>query len=319
VAELSDQYKFVVESLMVGRVIPFLGSGVNLRTPPRPGEWKPDDGILPSGAELAEHLAAIAEYPRRDDEKSLNLLRIAQYVAIRRDETYLYDNLHPVFDRDFEPTAVHRLLAGLPAALAARGGKKPHQLIVTTNYDDVLERAFDEAGQAYDLVYYEAKRGDRQGKFWHRPPDDEPRVIEKPTTYRKLSLDSRSVILKIHGAVSRNRDRGDDDSYVITEDDYIDYPSYDDIPKVLSQEFGQRRFLFLGYSLGDWNLRVIFRRIWKDQGLQKRSWSVSLSDDPIERLFWAKRNVEFLRADLQEYAGGLETMLRDWPGAGGEP
>jgi hypothetical protein len=50
---------------------------------------------------------------------------------------------------------------------------------VTTNYDDSLERAFEEAGEAYDLVAYIADGEDR-GRFLHRVQGEESVVINRP-------------------------------------------------------------------------------------------------------------------------------------------
>ena len=60
---------------------------------------------------------------------------------------------------------------------------------------------------------------------------------------------------------------------MITEDHYIDYLTKTDIGELLPAELlGQARreshFLFLGYSMRDWNLRVILHRIWGQQALE---------------------------------------------------
>ena len=48
-------------------------------------------------------------------------------------------------------------------------------------------------------------------------------MITRPETYTGISLDERSVILKVHGAVDRHERRSFNDSYVISEDHYIDF------------------------------------------------------------------------------------------------
>ena len=62
--------------------------------------------------------------------------------------------------------------------LREKGYSQGGQLIVTTNYDDLMERAFRETGEEFDLVAYGRARQQR-GKFWHLPPDGEARIIEK--------------------------------------------------------------------------------------------------------------------------------------------
>ena len=51
------------------------------------------------------------------------------------------------------------------------------------------------------MVTYVAT-GPFRGKFWHRPPGEEPRPIDVPNTYAtELTLERRRVLLKLHGAV----------------------------------------------------------------------------------------------------------------------
>ena len=90
----------------------------------------------------------------------------------------LYDKLHELFDADYPPSRLHELLASLPRRLGL-AERRRYQLIMTTNYDDALERAFRAAGEAFDLVWYVAETEDR-GKFLHLPPDGEPRSGDQP-------------------------------------------------------------------------------------------------------------------------------------------
>src|SRR5262249_8352924 len=149
---------------------------------------------------------------------------------------------------------LHTFLALLPGRLESLAGERRHQVIVTTNYDDVLEEAFRRAGEPYDVVYYRAgsNRTRSQGRFWHAPFQGEGRPIERPTRYDRLPLGERTVILKVHGLTCRTR-RAADDSYVISEDDYIEYLASAGLatflPKTLMAVLVDSHFLFLGYSL----------------------------------------------------------------------
>jgi hypothetical protein len=184
---------------------------------------------------------------------------------------------------------------------------------VTTNYDDALERAFGEAGEPFDLVTYIAEGEDR-GKFVHWPPGEGPTVIDRPNEYRRLVPEERTVILKIHGAVDRSDPDGQWDSYVITEDHYIDYLARTDIanliPVTLAAKLRRSHFLFLGYRMRDWNLRVILHRIWGEQKLKYKSWAIQLDPDEIDREFWEMRGVDILEVPLERYVEALETSLR---------
>jgi len=305
-----DHYRLVANRILEGRVSPFLGAGVNLCERPEKTPWQL--GVyLPNADELAHALAVKSLYP---DKKDVDLLRVSQWMDAILGEGALYEYLRSLFDADYPPNSVHRLLAGIPSAMKAKGAQPAHQLILTTNYDDALERAFDEKGEKYDLVWYEAKKKRGLcGKFVHRPPGEEPRPIDVPNEYADLSLDERTVILKLHGAV----DRADSarDSYVITEDNYIDYMVQSDIsgqiPKTLREYMEDSHFLFLGYSMGDWNLRVILNRIWGAQQLDLKSWSVQKKHakaqwNKIEQRLWSDRgNVDLLYVPLKQYVDGL--------------
>jgi hypothetical protein len=160
--------------------------------------------------------------------------------------------------------------------------------------------------------------GDNRGKFMHWLPDGEARLIEKPNEYRDLSLEQRTVILKIHGAVDRAKT--DRDSFVITEDHYIDYLTRTDIsnliPVTLAAKFRRSHFLFLGYSLRDWNLRVILHRIWGEQKLDYKSWAILSNPDKLDQEFWKKRNVDILDICLEDYIKGLRDRIQALPPAG---
>jgi SIR2-like domain len=307
-------YQDVADAILEGDVVPFLGAGVNLcQRNPVPTPFAPGP-YLPSGTELAEYLATKRRFP--PEETTRDLLRVAQYVGVRRGWGKLYQDLRGVFTTEYTPNSAHKLLARLPREL--RNANVPQQLVITTNYDDALERAYDEVGEKYDVVYYDARRDGHLGKFFHRRHGAEvPDLIEVPNEYAELDLAERPVILKIHGAIDRVE--ATRDSYVITEDDYIEYLTRDEIRgfSALKAPMQQRSFLFLGYSLQDWNLRVILNRIWDKHGPTMHSWAIQKHDEArseqsieVERKLWDDRgDVELLFEDLAVYVEKLGTCI----------
>jgi hypothetical protein len=311
---LEAHFVTVVKALLSGRVVPLLGAGVNLTGRPEAEEWAYGKH-LPSGRELAAYLAESFAYPSAD----LDLVRVSQYAAVMAGSGPLYDELHRLFDFDYPPTPLHGLLAGLPGLLRERGTPR-YQMILTTNYDDALEKAFRDADEPFDLITYVAE-GEQRGSFLHCPPDEHGRVIEVPNKYNGLPVDergdpARTVILKIHGAVDRLRP--EHDSFVITEDHYIEYLTRSDIssllPASLVAKLKRSHFLFLGYSMRDWNLRVILHRIWGEQRLTWASWAVQLNPEPIEQQFWNLRGVQIYNVSLSDYVAELEHRISDGAG-----
>jgi hypothetical protein len=306
--DLSAHYRLVAQALADGRAVPFLGAGVNLCGRPEGAAWSMGR-FLPSATELADYLAESLGYPSKDGRE---LLRVSQYISVMTGSGPLYTKLRDLFDVDYPPTKLHEFLAALPALFAVKGlpERASNPLLVTTNYDDMLERAYAAAGVAYDVVTYIAE-GEHSGKFMHILSDGSAQIVDKPNEYRGIPLTKRPVILKIHGAIDR-RD-GDNDSYVITEDHYIEYLSRTDISSLLpiqiAAKLKQSHFLFLGYSLSDWNLRVILHRIWGQQRLTWNSWAIQRNSHELDRKFWLMRGVEILDVDLETYVTDLERHL----------
>ena len=305
---LAPHCRRVMRAVLEGRVVTLLGAGANLCGRP-PGEAWERGRYLPSGAELARHLAARFDYPDADLH---DLVRISEYAYVMTGSGPLYDQLHEVFDADYAIGPLHRFLAALPGRLAAGGRRRMCPLIVTTNYDDALERAFGEAGEPFDVVSYMAD-GEHRGRFVHRAPGADAVVVERPNEYRALRPDERAVILKMHGAVDRTDPDAPWDSYVITEDHYIEYLARTDIanlvPVTLAAKLRRSHFLFLGYSMRDWNLRVILHRIWGEQKLKYKSWAVQLRPSELDREFWELRGVDVLDVPLDEYVAALDVVL----------
>jgi hypothetical protein len=310
-----DHYKRVVKYLIEGTVVPLLGAGVNMCGRPDSATWSEDAHYLPDGRDLARYLAEYFSYPH-EDAKELNLARVSQYGAVMDGSGPLYKALQKLFTGQYEPTAVHRFLAALPGALEEAGHTRSCQLIVTTNYDDALESAFREEHEEFDLVTYMAD-GPHRGRFVHVPAGEEPVVINVPNQYVDFPIDergdlTRTVILKIHGAVDRNAP-ATWSSYLITEDHYIDYLSQSElsnlVPAALVSKMMESHFLFLGYSMRDWNLRVLLNRIWGEQPLSYKSWAVQLRPEKLDEEFWEKRGVDILDAPIDEYMAGLGESL----------
>jgi SIR2-like protein len=314
---LQAHYRTVVKEMFEGRVVPLLGAGVNLCGRPHGLEWEYGQReFMPSGLELARFLADRFDFPTEDVR---DLVRVSQFAYVMQGSGPLYEELHQLFDADYPPTSLHTFLAEFPGLQRERG-MVHYQPIVTTNYDDALERAFHDAGEPYDVVTYVAE-GDHRGKFLHWPHEEEPRLIDKPNEYTDLALSERTVILKMHGAIDRGD--ADRDSYVITEDHYIDYLTRTDIsnlvPVLLAAKLRKSHFLFLGYSMRDWNLRVILHRIWGEQRLSYKSWAIQLEPEPIEQEFWNKRGVDIMRVSLEEYVERLRETAQEPLGAGVGP
>lgn len=293
-------YGAIADAFRDGEVVPFLGAGASAVYRPSEGAaWREGERFLPFGYELAESLATAGAFP--DAEAARNLPLVASYFEhVASDRRGLYRRLRRAFLVEGHPGGVHRLLARIDKPL----------LIVTTNYDDLMERAFADRGQPVHVVSYVAD-GEAKGRFVHRLPGGEPKVIERPNQYRGLMGVEEPVLLKIHGAIDRAD--ADADSYVVTEDHYIDYLSLSDLsallPVPLTTKLTKSHLLFLGYGLRDWNLRVILHRLWGDRKLSWKSWAIQLEPDALDREFWRGRDVDILDLPLDRYTAAVAARI----------
>lgn len=301
-SQLLPPYAFILDKLNSSKVIPFLGAGASLGGR-RPNEiWEKDKKFLPLGSELANLLADTTGFP---SEEVKDLTKVAQYYNVVIGRKGLNDELRGIFNCDYPITPLHAFLASVDAPL----------LIITTNYDDLMERAIDVRNsqhvakqRPYDVVIHTtAVRTKGEHLLWWPYGAAEPDEKVNPNKL-DIDLDERTVIYKMHGAVDRRQP--DRDHYVITEDDYIDFLTRmiknKAIPSIFADPFQTRHFLFLGYGLNDWNLRVVLNRIPKGV----KSWAIQYKPRPLERRFWQDRGVEVYDLSLDDFVQSLEQRQR---------
>ena len=308
-AERADQDHLdeVVRALLAARLVPVLGPGTAQSGRPVDAHWERDvSTFAPADEEVAEHLARYFSLPADG-----GLARVSQVVAVTQGTGALHDELHALLDREFTPGPAHALLASLPPILRTRG--LPHQLIVTTLLDQTLECTFRDAGEELDVVSYISSGRDR-GKFLHVAHEGTARVVDDPNADAEISLERRTVLLKVHGRVDHGS-RREWESFVVSEDDYINYLVNAEmgavIPVTLAARLQRSHFLFLGYTPRDWNLRVFLHRLWGHERLNYRSWAVQPAPDELVRELWRQRDVHTVDARVDEYVDALAARLRE--------
>jgi DNA-binding SARP family transcriptional activator len=293
-----DQLTDVVDAALAGRLVIVLGAGVD-----RTGD---DTSPLPGPEEMLAQLVKAFECP---PEHARDLAHAAEYVALTKGVGPLYDEIHDLFDREYAPAPVHQALAALERSLKEHGA--PHLLVVTTSFHELLEQALRAAGCATDVVSFLAM-GRYQGKFLHSSPEGAAVVVEAPYAYTDISLERRSVVLKIHGGVDRRPGR-EWESFVISEDDYIgnflDSDLAGALPVTLAARLRRSHFLFLGYPLQEWNLRVFLHRVWGREKVAYRSWAIAPAPDPIEQELWRQRGIDIFDVPFVDYLARLQARL----------
>ena len=293
-------YPAIAKALKKGKVVPFLGAGVNfgMRQPPGATWDKKSSNFLPSGGELSRLLAKNSSFPEDNDPSTPDLAKVASYYVDATGREGLLDELKDIFNRDFEPCSIHHYLA--------QDITVP-QLIVTTNYDDLTEQAFKKAGRPFDLVVHPTDKEEwKASVLWWPHSASKPEIIEPNKLY--IDLDETTVIYKMHGTVDR-QEEPQWDSYVITEEDYVEFLSrmtgQTAIPAAFMQHFHTRHFLFMGYGLNDWNLRVVLKNLRADEKKDLRSWAIQFRPTELETHLWKSRDVNIYDVDINEFVAQL--------------
>ena len=312
-------YGIIWNRLQVGKVVPFLGAGASFAGRSPDARWDAaTPTFLPSGLELAHFLADEAEFPSTASYDRDDLAKVSSYYADIAGRRTLRERLREVLNHPYQSGALHVFLATVPAPL----------VIVVTNYDTLVEQAFHAAGKPYDLVVYPADRKDfANAILWWRHGTAQPLV----TAPNELDIDlaKTTVIYKMHGTILPETDEWD--NFVITEEDYVEFLSRMTtnaaIPSLFYPYFRERSFLFLGYSLRDWNLRVVLKNLSKylpkrtassdDDEEQLPSWAIQRNPSELERRLWDKRHVSIFDLTLDEFVSKLrERLEREHGGTG---
>jgi hypothetical protein len=149
-------------------------------------------------------------------DREPDLISLAEYYLNSKDRTKIDNAISKCFKGIYTPTDNHRLLTSMPITS-----------YWTTNYDRLLECAFENMGLSYSVL-----------------TDDDS---------LKKHSDGKDVILrKLHGDVDSPSD------CVITKRDYEEFAYRHEI--LLSQLKGEmyaKSFLFLGYSFSDTDINHI--------------------------------------------------------------
>lgn len=293
----ADHIGSVLRLVLHAEITPVLGAGANLCDRPQGFEWSDQSGFLPSGSELAAYLSARF----RTGRPTSDLIEVASWVQNLMGERALAAALRDLFNQDRRVSSVQAFLARVVADARRERRSNPVPLIVTTNYDEMVERALHDVGEECDVVSYVAG-GPGRGFFVHIPPAGaDPIVIKQPREYFGLALEERPTILKLHGTINPSDARLD--SFVLTEAHYVDYfthDTWDAIPVQVVLRMQESHLLFLGYAMRDWDLLVVLRRLHV-LPVAEISWAIQLSPDAIDEKRWHSWGIDVLGVGLDAY------------------
>ncbi|MDJ0719677.1 MAG: SIR2 family protein [Prochloraceae cyanobacterium] len=274
-------------------------------------------------------------------EKSSCPLFLAQELAVAKNQirylsqfgkTYQgFDDFQVTLNQIFQksnltnlnPNPVHFLVKRL--SKCRKKSSLPF-LIVTTNYDNALERAFrKEPEQKFYLVTYVAL-GDKRGQFMYKLSDENEmhKIDDKTQLFTEYP-----VIMKLFGGFSEGEEE-EEHGLAIADEDYMNYlfstgeqkQSLSLLwPSSIHQALDENDFLFMGYSPSDWDLSLILhrfcacRRNLKDKKKKgtPAGWLIhqSMLGKLFDIEFWKGWNIELIKSPLEAYISGLDSALSE--------
>ncbi len=262
----------IVEGLKAGRIIPYLGPAVLALE---------GNGTVPDSPEtLVERITAKVTVPHKIRK---NLTAAGQYIENFKHRKTLVALLKEAFSANPEPTALHRLLAGLPLPL-----------IVDAWYDATMAEAMQGRGDFGQIQgVSRAEFLDAWVHYYHA--DGSPAEGSEAAEWATL-------LYKPLGSVAPAG------NFILSDSDYVEVLTEIDIqtpiPERVQEIRSGRNFLFLGCRFRTQLERSYARQIMKRSS--DRHWAVL--PEPLTRneaRFLAEQRIERIDLPLAEFVAYL--------------
>ena len=236
---------------------------------------------LPSWGELIEEIASSVEYDPNIFRLLGDHLTLAEYYELSKGSLgELRSRMDTQWHSDDKRRAVRE------SEIYRLLINLPFNIIYTTNYDRYLEWACESQGKEFIKIK-------NVGDLVH-------------------VSDNKLQIIKFHG------DFDDDQSIVLTESSYFERLSFEsplDI-KLRADVLG-KTILFLGYSLSDINMRLLFyklHKLWDSSPYKKarpNSYIFLTRPNPVQEAILKKRGIEPIISPTDDPSEGIKEFLAE--------
>jgi hypothetical protein len=274
---VSTKSRDLISELRHGEVVLFAGAGISLGTHGQQG--------LPSASELTRMLALEADFCRLGQCWNFNqslaccnwttgcvgsYSEAAEHYAEQLGRSALLSFLRRHIEiPGVRPLRTHQAIARLPLAV-----------IVTTNWDCLLDEALSAAGK---------------------------QVVRVVDNYEVAFANCGDVLLvKMHGSIERP------DSIILTERDYQEF--FERLPSLVDMLlyfFATRTFMFVGYSLADPNFKQMYLQVTRHlrdrygKLYRRVAYADQWRPSEYQRRFWHHHNLRLIDEDATIF---LETL-----------
>lgn len=262
--EIGDYLK---GELLRGNVVLFLGAGASV------GAMHPEGRQIPRGKELAELIASRFLGGKHTEKGLATVCEYAASVAgLVTVQTYIRDLFEPL-----SPAGFHLVLPTFC-----------WRAIFTTNFDEVIERAYRDQDARVQRLRPFLRDTDRV--------DDVARSTDDVILY------------KLHGSISLVSDP--EFPLILTREQYVSAPKgRRRLFNTLFDLGHERPIVFIGHELEDYDIRAVVAELEEQRGSRPRYYLVKPGVDEIQRQYWAGRNVETIDATFEGFLGELDKLV----------
>jgi hypothetical protein len=251
--------KSLLDQIKEGNVVLFLGSGASF------GALHPMGINPPIGIELSNMI--VKKF--LSDEFLDMPLQYTSEIAISEYnlptvQNYIYEIFEPFYPNDF-----HRLIPNFV-----------WKAIVSTNYDLIIEKAYQESRKPLQKLAKFIKNGER--------------VRDKVKSFIDLPF------YKLHGCITDINDLTT--PLILTPDQYITHRINRERLYNRVQELAyEYPFLFIGFSFADSDIRSMLLEIGRSKDLRPRSFMVGPNIKPEESRLWENKKISSLKSSFNDF------------------
>jgi cold shock CspA family protein/TolA-binding protein/sRNA-binding regulator protein Hfq len=259
--------KILIDHIRDGQVVLFLGSGASI------GANHPEGIEPPIGSKLA---GILAEKFLDDEFKKRPLDQVAE-LAISETGLFEVQSFIAEIFNDFTPVDFHKTIPTFKWAA-----------IATTNYDLIIEKAYNEVEKKLQNLIVFKKNGER--------------VEEKLRSFDNV------VYLKLHGCITNIADH--DTPLILTPEQYITHKEgrsrlFERLQS-LAYEFP---ILFVGHSLADSDIRIILYELSQLKEAKPRSYILTPKITSTEKRFWETKKFTCLESTFEGFVHELDRRI----------
>ena len=265
------------------KLVVFVGAGVSCNVPGMPSWYK----LIVKMAEAIGYSKCTEcrhkdECEDREECFAKNDFSSDDFLKIPQ---YVFNQNESTYNRIIRENVSDQRITDAPLSKAIFDLKPSH--IITTNYDTLLESSESEFCQQYDVIIYDKDL---------------------------LNAQKKKYIIKMHGDVSNC------DTIVLKEQDYLNFSQTHVLIELFVKALlTDHTFLFLGYSLNDYNVKLIlswinYIRSQNEKVLEKNIGYIVLDEEEVDQNkmnYFFQHNIAVINIHKLQQIDNIPSSLSD--------